>query len=304
MIIIPKEEDSDSELIEEKFELLKSVALTESGEKIIPKVITMINTRPDLLKNSIEILINLSKNEMIEIEKIRSILSSKIYKKENEDALEVYCSFLATSVIDEEEEELTVSCAEELWKLRIHPSKKIRSAAFKALSEFSKNFLIETLAGDQENPTSEPLFLSGSQVFSSIDDSTEDEVLDGFKVFLKKCLEIDLENVPRKFFVSNEKIQTDSNLFTSLIPVLRETLQSAEFEWEALSLIDPLTRALMPAGKKSARCEQILTSALTKNNPGIELLKKLVILRNATEVIFNNIMEANASLNKKFGVFE
>ncbi|KAE9553134.1 hypothetical protein FO519_003651 [Halicephalobus sp. NKZ332] len=307
MILIPKKEDSDPELIEEKFELLKSAALTESGEKLISKIITLTKTRPDLLEKSIDVITNLSNNEMIEIEKIREVLIPKVYEKGNEEALSAYCNFLGTSAVDEEEEEeLVTSCVEELWKLRTHASKKVRTSAFRALSRFSKNFLLETLVEKNENENAEVKFLSGDQVFLSIEDEKEEEVLDGFKFFLKKCLEIDLDNLPRKIFVSEEKNQqtADSFLYTSLIPILRDTLQSPGFEWESLSLIEALTKSLMPAGKKVARCEQIFGSALKSVNPEIDLLKKLVILKNATEIIFENMMEANLALNKKFGVFD
>lgn len=245
---------------------------------------------------------------MIEIPILRSLLLPKI--QNNEKALTAYCNFLSTSIFDLEEFEFATECAIELWQLRIHKFENVRSAAFKALANFSKQHLLETLTGEQENSSLEPQFLSGEQVFLSINDSSTECVLDGFSSFLRKCLEIDLEILPRKFFVAAEKCQTstDTSLFVALIPVFRETLQSPGFEWQALALMEPLTRSLMPIGKKSARCERILLAALetneTENFDSNEWLKRIIILKNATEILFFNMIEANLALNKNFGIFE
>uniref|UniRef100_A0AC34R2X6 Uncharacterized protein n=1 Tax=Panagrolaimus sp. JU765 TaxID=591449 RepID=A0AC34R2X6_9BILA len=119
MILVPKEH-SDSNLVDHKFNLLKLAALTESGEKLIAKVVQFVKTRPDFLVHCVETITNLSKNEMVEIPMLRSLLLPKI--RQNEAALAAYCEFLATSVIDAEEFELATECAVELWQLRIHKS--------------------------------------------------------------------------------------------------------------------------------------------------------------------------------------
>uniref|UniRef100_A0A914ZA58 Uncharacterized protein n=1 Tax=Panagrolaimus superbus TaxID=310955 RepID=A0A914ZA58_9BILA len=72
MIDLPRAPEA-TVLKDAKFKLLKLACLTESGEKLIQRVIGWIRERPDLLKDAVECITNLSSIEMIEIEKLRSI---------------------------------------------------------------------------------------------------------------------------------------------------------------------------------------------------------------------------------------
>lgn len=63
-LILISKENFEPILMNHKFNLWKLVALTESGEKLIAKVVQLIKTRPDLLVNCIETVTNLSKNDV------------------------------------------------------------------------------------------------------------------------------------------------------------------------------------------------------------------------------------------------
>uniref|UniRef100_A0AC34R499 Uncharacterized protein n=1 Tax=Panagrolaimus sp. JU765 TaxID=591449 RepID=A0AC34R499_9BILA len=71
--------------------------------------------------------------------------------------------------------------------------------------------------------------------------------------------------------------------------------------------MEPLTRSLTPAGKKSARCERILAAALETRaddlNPD-EWLKRITILKNSTEILFSNMFETNLAMNKNLGIID
>lgn len=147
--------------------------------------------------------------QMIEIEMFKKLFEPTVKNQGNDEAFAAYCEFLSTSIIDEDEFELAQVCVEELWKIAASSKTPdlVKGAAFKALSHFKKEHLLETLAGKQDNPDMEPLFLSGEQVFQNLPDDVKDTcVIDGFKLFLRKCLEIDVNNIPRNYFVNSEKM--------------------------------------------------------------------------------------------------
>uniref|UniRef100_A0AC35GUR4 Uncharacterized protein n=1 Tax=Panagrolaimus sp. PS1159 TaxID=55785 RepID=A0AC35GUR4_9BILA len=307
MIEVPKTQESTT-VKDARFKLIKLACLTESGEKLIQKVISWIRERPDLLTDAVECITNLCTIEMIEIERIRSMLKTSVRKPGNEKALAEYCQFLSTSMIDFDEFDLAVSCAEELWSLKDHEFPVVRESAYRALAKFSKYHLPETLVAEQSNPTAAPEFLSGEQIFQGINNETDETTLKGFGKFLKKALAIDVEQLSRKFFISQQSIG-DSPLFVAIIPVLRENLSQGGNEWKCLALIEPLTRALMPASKKVTRCSQIIQPAFSKNpwKASFSLygsLKHFVTIKNAVETLFLNILEANQALNKKLDCFD
>uniref|UniRef100_A0AC34F803 Uncharacterized protein n=1 Tax=Panagrolaimus sp. ES5 TaxID=591445 RepID=A0AC34F803_9BILA len=307
MIDIPRTQEAAT-IKQAKFKLIKLACLTESGEKIIPKAVAWIRDRPDLLTDAVQCISNLSSIEMIEIEKLRAMLKSRVRQPGNEAALAEYCHFLATSMIDFDEFDLAVSCAEELWALKDHESPNVRAAAYEALSKFSKFHLPETLVAEQQNPTAAPEFLSGEQVFQGIKNDTDATTLKGFGNFLKKALTIDVEQLSRKFFISHQSTG-DSPLFIALIPVLRENLSQPGNEWKCLGLIEPLSRALMPASKKVTRCSQIIQCAFLKQPWTTSLslyesLKHFVAVKNAVDTLFQNILETNQAVNKKLDCFD
>ena len=247
---------------------------------------------------------------MVEIERLRSMLSSRVHQPGQEGALAAYCHFLATSTIDSDEFELAIKCAEELWELKKSEHPLVREAAYESLAKFSIHHLPETLVEPQENPTAAPAFLFGEQVFQGIDDdgNVDEKTLKGFGKFLHKTLEIDMEQLSRKYFISQQSIG-DSPLFVALIPVLRESLTQVGNEWRCLALIEPLTRALMPASKKVTRCTQMIQAAFGKDSWNLrdslfDSLKHFVIIRNAMDSLFQNTLEANLVINKKLDCFE
>uniref|UniRef100_A0A7E4VPV3 Nucleolar pre-ribosomal-associated protein 2 n=1 Tax=Panagrellus redivivus TaxID=6233 RepID=A0A7E4VPV3_PANRE len=310
LLQIPKEGTESAEKTAARFRLMKAVCPTEWGEKLVSKVVKLIQERSDVLKDAIDCATNLSSIEMIEIGKLRKIILPKVSKPGQEAALAAYCHFLATSVIDEDEEDLAVDCAAELWAYRVHASPIVREAAYSALKAFKAAHLPETLVSPQENPTAAPQFLSGVQVFDGIGATSQDDaVFAAFGKFLSKALTIDVNQLSRKHFVAGQGTTTnESPLFVALIPVLRDVLQGGDKGLIALELVEPLTRTVMPVSKKVVRCNQILTSAiagLDVNSSDFDAsLKALVTLKAIVDLLYAHTRESNAAINKRLTCFD
>lgn len=151
-----------------------------------------------------------------------------------------------------------VKCAQNLVTLTKHPQDIVRSAAWKALSEFQMDHLVEIpeLLAEEETE------ISGTHLFSIINEEKSDEVFESFGCFLHKVIGYEVENFGRALY-TDMATKTDDPIVSGLTSILTETANARGNELAALGMMRQMTANMAPP-KRLARCMQIFSNALLR----------------------------------------